>query len=89
MSSYLVLFTRHMLDTDNDATKQWLRKLGMEGRLVSIDSLDGPVSSSNGTAHDEYKGFAIINARDNAEINCILRDCPSLEFSDLGVYRMA
>jgi hypothetical protein len=89
MSSYLVLFTGTMIDINQKAIREWLNRLGSEGKLVSVDKLTGPLPAYNrALIKSEFKGFVIINARDHSELNAILQACPSLNLNELGVYEL-
>lgn len=79
-----------MIDLTNASTRDWLRKLGLEGRLVSVDELtEVGYDTTDLLQHDSLKGFAIINARDKDEINVLLQGCPEIDFERLTVYKLA
>jgi hypothetical protein len=86
-SSYLVLFNQ-MPDIENRDILLWLRKLSSEGRIVSVDELIEMVNSTALNDSDPYRGFAVIQARDNDEINAVLSTCPGLNQQLLTIYKL-
>jgi hypothetical protein len=78
-----------MLNFNDDAIRTWLRRLGLEGKIISIDELGESIyRSTYDGEQNRYKGFAVITAHDNDDITAILRECPGFDFNNLQVYKM-
>jgi hypothetical protein len=89
MCSYLILFNERMINLKDDATQGWLNKLGVDGRIISIDEVDETTSRTVAlSGKDNCKGFAVINALDQNELDSILKDCPDLNQANLCVYKL-
>lgn len=88
MIGFIILFYSSMVDFRDNATREWLRRLSLDGRLISIDEIK-PLTFKTGSIKNSVKGFAIINAKDSDELNTLLSSCPKLKISELEIYELS